>query len=155
MLLGAGGVRALTALGFEPGVIHLNEGHAMLAPVQLAAQELHSGQDLSVGLAAARERTVFTTHTPVPAGNDTYPTEQVEDAIGNLVAQLGIDSHEVIALGRTHPEDADEDVRRDPGGAPHEPRRQRRQPPPRRGGARDVAVAVAGARRSTRCRSGT
>ena len=109
VLLGAGGVRALTALGFEPGVIHLNEGHAMLAPVQLAAQELHSGQDLSVGLAAARERTVFTTHTPVPAGNDTYPTEQMEEAIGNLVAQLGIDSAEVIALGRTHPDDADED----------------------------------------------
>ena len=109
VLLGAGGVRALTALGFEPGVIHLNEGHAMLAPVQLAAQELHSGQDLSVGLAAARERTVFTTHTPVPAGNDTYPTEQMEEAIGNLVAQLGIDSAEVIALGRTHPDDVDED----------------------------------------------
>ncbi len=109
VLLGAGSVRALTALGFEPGVIHLNEGHAMLAPVQLAAQELHSGQDLSVGLAAARERTVFTTHTPVPAGNDTYPTEQMEEAIGNLVAQLGIGSDEVIALGRTHPEDADED----------------------------------------------
>ncbi len=109
LLLGAGSVRALTALGFEPGVIHLNEGHAMLAPVQLAAQELHSGQDLSVGLAAARERTVFTTHTPVPAGNDTYPTEQMEEAIGNLVAQLGIDSDEVIALGRTHPEDAEED----------------------------------------------
>jgi starch phosphorylase len=109
VLLGAGGVRALTALGFEPGVIHLNEGHAMLAPVQLAAQELHSGQDLSVGLASARERTVFTTHTPVPAGNDTYPSEQMEDAIGNLVAQLGIDSAEVIALGRTHPDDPEED----------------------------------------------
>ncbi len=109
VLLGAGGVRALTALGFEPGVVHLNEGHAMLAPVQLAAQELHSGEDLSVGLASARERTVFTTHTPVPAGNDTYPTEQMEDAIGNLVAQLGIDSGEVIALGRTHPDDPDED----------------------------------------------
>jgi starch phosphorylase len=81
----------------------------MLAPVQLAAQELHSGQDLSVGLASARERTVFTTHTPVPAGNDTYPSEQMEDAIGNLVAQLGIDSAEVIALGRTHPDDPEED----------------------------------------------
>ena len=109
VLLGAGGVRALTALGFEPGVIHLNEGHAMLAPVQLAAQELHSGQELSVGLASARERTVFTTHTPVPAGNDTYPTEQMEEAIGGLLAQLGIDSADVIALGRTDPEDADED----------------------------------------------
>ncbi len=109
VLLGAGGVRALTALGFEPGVIHLNEGHAMLAPVQLAGQELHSGEELAVGLAAARERTVFTTHTPVPAGNDTYPAEQVEDAMGRLLAQLGLPAEEVLALGRTHPDDAEED----------------------------------------------
>jgi glycogen phosphorylase len=109
VLLGAGGVRALTALGIEPGVIHLNEGHAMLAPVQLACQELHAGEALSAGLAAARERTVFTTHTPVPAGNDTYPSERVEDAIGRLLAQLGCPADDVIALGRTHPEKTDED----------------------------------------------
>jgi starch phosphorylase len=108
VLLGAGGVRALTALGFEPGVIHLNEGHAALAPVQLAAQEMHSGEQLATGIAAARERTVFTTHTPVPAGNDTYPTHQVEAAIGNLMAQLGIEPREVLALGRTSPQDEGE-----------------------------------------------
>ncbi len=108
VLLGAGGVRALTALGFEPGVIHLNEGHAALAPVQLAAQEMHSGEQLATGIASARERTVFTTHTPVPAGNDTYPTSQVEAAIGNLMGQLGIDAREVISLGRTNPEDGSE-----------------------------------------------
>ncbi len=109
VLLGAGGVRALTALGVEPGVIHLNEGHAMLAPVQLACQGLHSGEALSAGLAAARERTVFTTHTPVPAGNDTYPAEQVKEAIGPLLTQLGCPADDVIALGRTHPEETDED----------------------------------------------
>ena len=108
VLLGAGGVRALTALGFEPGVVHLNEGHATLAPVQLAAQEMHSGEHLATGLASARERTVFTTHTPVPAGNDCYPADQVEDAIGRLMAQLGIEAHEVIALGRTNPADENE-----------------------------------------------
>jgi starch phosphorylase len=108
VLLGAGGVRALTALGFEPGVIHLNEGHAALAPVQLAAQELHSGQELATGIAAARERTVFTTHTPVPAGNDTYFAEQVRDAIGRLTQQLGFTADEVIELGRTRPDDEDE-----------------------------------------------
>jgi glycogen phosphorylase len=109
VLLGAGGVRALTALGVEPGVIHLNEGHAMLAPLQLACQKLHAGEELSAGLAAARARTVFTTHTPVPAGNDTYPARDVEEAIGNLLAQLSCDASAVIALGRTHPADPDED----------------------------------------------
>ena len=108
VLLGAGGVRALSALGFEPGVIHLNEGHAALAPVQLALQDLQSGEPLSTGIAAARERTVFTTHTPVPAGNDTYPAEEVKQAIGRLTGQRGIESHEVIALGRTHPDDEGE-----------------------------------------------
>ncbi len=108
VLLGAGGVRALSALGFEPGVIHLNEGHAALAPVQLALRDLHPGEPLTRGIAAARDRTVFTTHTPVPAGNDTYPAEQVEGAIGRLVGQIGIKSTEVIALGRTHPEDEGE-----------------------------------------------
>jgi starch phosphorylase len=89
-------------------VVHLNEGHATLAPVQLAAQEMHSGDHLATGLASARERTVFTTHTPVPAGNDSYPADQVEDAIGKLMAQLGIEAREVIALGRTNPQDENE-----------------------------------------------
>jgi glycogen phosphorylase len=107
-LLGSGGVRALTALGIEPGVIHLNEGHAALAPVQLAAQELRSGEKLADGVATARERTVFTTHTPVPAGNDTYSAQEVKAAIGRLTGQLGVPVDEVIALGRTHPDDDSE-----------------------------------------------
>ena len=74
VLLGVGGVRALTALGFEPGVIHLNEGHAVLAPVAARRPGAALGRGpLSVGLAAARERTVFTTHTPVPAGQRHLP----------------------------------------------------------------------------------
>ena len=147
VLLGAGGVRALTALGIEPGVVHLNEGHAALAPVQLAGQELRSGHPLAEGLAAARERTVFTTHTPVPAGNDTYPAAEVEEAIGDLVRELGLDADEVIALGRTVPTDAKEPFGVTQAALALEPGRQRRQPAPRAGGARDVAGAVARARR--------
>jgi glycogen phosphorylase len=108
VLLGAGGVRALTVLGFEPGVLHLNEGHAVFAPLQLAAQEMRSGEPLATGIAAARERTVFTTHTPVPAGNDTYTAAQVQEAIGGLMRQVGLKASEVIALGRTDPADDSE-----------------------------------------------
>jgi starch phosphorylase len=96
VLLGAGGVRALRALGIDPGVIHLNEGHAALAPFELA-RELGS-------LEAARERTVFTTHTPVPAGNDTYPP----DLIAPLASAVGMPVEDLIALGRTNPEDEGE-----------------------------------------------
>jgi starch phosphorylase len=95
-VLGVGGVRALAAVGIEPTVVHLNEGHAALAPLVLA-QSLGS-------LEAARARTVFTTHTPVPAGNDTYPPE----TIAPLAAAVGISEDELIALGRTNPDDPEE-----------------------------------------------
>jgi starch phosphorylase len=96
VVLGTGGVRALRALGLDPGVIHLNEGHAALAPLELA-RELGS-------LDAARGRTVFTTHTPVPAGNDTYPP----DAVAPLAAAVGMPLEDLIALGRTNPYDEHE-----------------------------------------------
>ena len=76
-LLGVGGVRALHALGIEPGVVHLNEGHAAFAGLELARPTTEQGVSGEDALAAARERTVFTTHTPVPAGNDTYPAAQI------------------------------------------------------------------------------
>jgi starch phosphorylase len=102
-LLGVGGIRALRAMGFEPGVIHLNEGHAALAPLELA--RAGDGEGLSDALARARSRTVFTTHTPVPAGNDTYPPDLVESVVGRLAAELGTSTHELVALGRDQADD--------------------------------------------------
>jgi starch phosphorylase len=105
VLLGVGGIRALRALGIEPGLIHLNEGHAALAPVELARPRLGNGSEsLLTALEEARERTVFTTHTPVAAGNDSYPAEQVEHAIDGLAKELGRDISELIAVGRTTPD---------------------------------------------------
>ncbi len=109
VLLGVGGIRALRALGYEPGVIHLNEGHAALAPLSLAASYSVNGHhDGARALAAARERTVFTTHTPVPAGNDCYSSDQIKQAIARLADELAVPEAEMLALGRTHPEAADE-----------------------------------------------
>ena len=72
VLLGVGGMQALRALGIEPGVIHLNEGHAALAPLAFAAGHDPAGSPGAPrSLEEASARTVFTTHTPVPAGNDT------------------------------------------------------------------------------------
>ncbi len=101
VLLGVGAVRALRKMGIEPGVVHLNEGHAALAPLELAGPALRGGEPLDSALAGARERTVFTTHTPVPAGNDSYPAEQVRRAIVRLTHELGISLEDVIALGRS------------------------------------------------------
>ena len=99
-LLGVGGVRALRALGYEPGVIHLNEGHAALAPLELARGYREAdGLSQSDALDRARSRTVFTTHTPVPAGNDSYPANEIEDSVSRLAGELGFSIEELLALG--------------------------------------------------------
>ena len=106
-LLGVGGIRALRAMGYEPAVIHLNEGHAALAPLELARGDAgrDSGCSLGEALEQARRRTVFTTHTPVPAGNDSYPAAEIEAAVGRLAQELGCSVDELVALGRNHAED--------------------------------------------------
>lgn len=88
VLLGVGGMRALRAMGIDPGVVHLNEGHAAFVSLELADSE----------------RTVFTTHTPVPAGNDSYPAAEVVDAL----AGLDIDTGALLRAARTHPDDEHE-----------------------------------------------
>jgi len=107
-LLGIGGARVLDALGIDPAVIHLNEGHPALAPLELAAQRAERGASVEDALAAVRERTVFTTHTPVPAGNETYAREEFLDAFGDLGYRLGIDDDALLGLCRINPGDGDE-----------------------------------------------
>jgi glycogen phosphorylase len=107
-LLGVGGMRALRAMGIEPCVVHLNEGHAALTSLELARGELTDGTSLADALAAARARTVFTTHTPVPAGNDTYERAQIADSLGTLTSAVGLTLDEAIKLGRSRPDDSGE-----------------------------------------------
>jgi len=103
-LLGLGGVKALDALGIDPGVVHLNEGHAAFAALQLASAR-NGGGTLRDALEHARRRTIFTTHTPVPAGNDTYPAWEVGETFGAVTAAMGHDASAIVELGRTHPGD--------------------------------------------------
>ncbi|MGO9497755.1 MAG: alpha-glucan family phosphorylase [Solirubrobacteraceae bacterium] len=107
-LLGIGGVRALAALGIEPSLVHLNEGHAAFAALELAGGELARGASVEAALQAARQKTVFTTHTPVAAGNETYSHEDVIDTVGGVAAQLGVDPELLMRPGRYHPEDGQE-----------------------------------------------
>ncbi len=108
-LLGVGGMRALRAMGIDPSVVHLNEGHAAFAALELARGEVATGAALDDALAAARARTVFTTHTPVPAGNDTYEPTQVAQSFGALAGEVGLDIDRAIRLGRSRPDDDGED----------------------------------------------
>ena len=104
-LLGIGGVRALEALGIEPGLIHLNEGHAALAPLEMARAQTAGGVPLDDAIDSARQRVVFTTHTPVPAGNDTYPASQIKDTLGEFASELGVNADALVRLGRSRPDD--------------------------------------------------
>jgi starch phosphorylase len=104
VLLGVGGVRALRAMGIDPGLVHLNEGHA--AFVSLAMAQAVGGADgtLDRALDDARARTVFTTHTPVPAGNDSYPAGQVAQTLAGLAGALQVEPETLVRLGRTTPD---------------------------------------------------
>jgi starch phosphorylase len=108
-LLGIGGVRALRALGIAPGVVHLNEGHPALAPLELAAELVESGTSFDEALADVRRRVVFTTHTPVPAGNERYTREELLGAFSDLPPRLGIDDEAFLGLCRVDPSYASEE----------------------------------------------
>jgi starch phosphorylase len=99
-------MRALRAMGIAPGLLHLNEGHAAFASLELAHQEAEAaGLSLEDAFEAARAKTIFTTHTPVPAGNDTYDAGQVAEALGGLAGSLGVTVDAIVRRGRTNPDD--------------------------------------------------
>ena len=108
VLLGVGGVRALAAVGLDPEIVHLNEGHAAFAALELTRSEMSRGATLEDALEATRRRTVFTTHTPVGAGNETYSPEDLISTLDGVLGEAGIDPEVVVRLGRNHPDDGGE-----------------------------------------------
>lgn len=109
ILLGIGGYRALMALGIEPTVCHLNEGHAAFLCLE-RVRVLMERFNLTFHEAAelARAGNVFTTHTSVPAGIDVFAPDLVDRYFGGWYPMLGISREQFLALGRQHPADAGE-----------------------------------------------
>ena len=107
-LLGVGGLRALDALGIVPSVIHMNEGHPATATLELVGRELAQGRSFAEACERTRSRVVFTTHTPVPAGNETYAAAEITTVFPNAVQQIGTDMEGVLRLGRVNPDNRDE-----------------------------------------------
>ena len=99
IVLGIGGVRALKALGCEPAVFHLNEGHAAFVILQRIRDAIEGGASFDHALEEIRETTVFTTHTPVPAGHDTFPFSLVEKHLSGCWGTLGAHRDQFLALG--------------------------------------------------------
>jgi starch phosphorylase len=99
IILGIGGVRALKALGCAPAVFHLNEGHAAFVVLQRIRDSIEQGSTFDAALDEIRRSTVFTTHTPVPAGHDAFPFSLVEKHLAGCWGTLGPNRDRFLALG--------------------------------------------------------
>ena len=110
LLLGIGGWRLLDALGIQPEVCHLNEGHAAFAVLERARSFMEeNGKTFAEALAVTRAGNLFTTHTAVAAGFDRFTPALIEQYLGGYAEQrLGITRHDLLALGRQNPNDASE-----------------------------------------------
>jgi starch phosphorylase len=109
MVLGIGGVRALVALGKKPTVCHMNEGHSAFCGLERIRTLIEqTGLDFAAAREAVAAGTVFTTHTPVPAGNDVFSPQLIEHYFASFLPGLRIGRDELIALGRQNPTDANE-----------------------------------------------
>ena len=110
LVLGIGGWRLLAALGIEPEVCHLNEGHAAFAVLERARSFMQAtGQPFEVALAVTRAGNLFTTHTAVAAGFDRFAPALIEQYLGGYAEQkLGITLDDLLALGRQNPNDPSE-----------------------------------------------
>jgi starch phosphorylase len=99
IILGIGGVRALKAMGASPAVWHLNEGHASFVVLQRIRDLIEHGESFDSALEEVRRTTVFTTHTPVPAGHDAFPFTLVETHLAGAWGTLGSYRDAFLALG--------------------------------------------------------
>jgi starch phosphorylase len=99
ILLGIGGVQILRAVGVEPYVWHLNEGHSAFLVLERLREHVQNGISFEEASERVRTSTVFTTHTPVPAGHDVFTFNMMEKYFNNFWPQLGIDRDEFLALG--------------------------------------------------------
>ena len=109
LLLGVGGVRALNALGIDPGAYHLNEGHSAFATLEaIRLRREEDGVSFEDAMRDVSNATLFTTHTPVPAGHDRFSNELIEEHLGPLRDALQISHDHLMSLGRVCPDNHSE-----------------------------------------------
>ncbi len=109
LVAGVGGIRALKALGISPGVCHLNEGHSAFATLEATRERMvDDGMAFDDALREVAQHTVFTTHTPVPAGHDRFDGGLIEEHLGPLRDELGISFDQLMGLGRVEPKNEHE-----------------------------------------------
>ncbi len=100
IVLGVGGVRVLRALEYNPSVWHMNEGHAAFLTLERARELVAGGASFEEAIKKTRGQNVFTTHTPVPAGNDEFPLWLIDKYLGALWPELGLNRDQFVDLAR-------------------------------------------------------
>lgn len=100
IILGIGGVRALRTLGYNPDVWHMNEGHSAFLSLERIREQVLGGHPFDEAEATVKKSTVFTTHTPVPAGADEFPLWLTDKYFSNYWPQLGLEREKFIDLAR-------------------------------------------------------
>jgi starch phosphorylase len=109
LVLGVGGVKALRALDINPGALHLNEGHSAFAGLEMVRETMEvDGVPFDEALRDVSQKTVFTTHTPVPAGHDRFDGGLIEEHLGPLRDRLGVSYDQLMGLGRVEPQNEHE-----------------------------------------------
>jgi starch phosphorylase len=100
VVLGIGGVRALRALGFQPAVWHMNEGHASFLTLERARELVAKGIPFAEAAQKTLGQNIFTTHTPVPAGNDEFPLWLIDKYLAKFWVELGLTREEFMDIAR-------------------------------------------------------
>ncbi len=100
IVLGVGGVRVLRALGYNPSVWHMNEGHAAFLTLERSRELVAGGTAFADAIEKTRGQNVFTTHTPVPAGNDEFPLWLIDKYLASLWPELGLTRDQFVDLAR-------------------------------------------------------
>ncbi|APW60994.1 alpha-glucan family phosphorylase [Paludisphaera borealis] len=109
LLLGVGGLRALHALNIHPSVLHLNEGHSAFATLEMIRKLMEeTGLPFGEVLREVAQMTVFTTHTPVAAGHDRFPSQLVEEHLGKIREAMHLSYDDFMGLGRVYANDPNE-----------------------------------------------
>ena len=108
LVLGVGGVRLLRALGVEPTVFHLNEGHSSFLLLELIRELVAEGKSIGEARKLVRHKAIFTTHTPVPAGHDRFTRDLLDHMMHSWPDSLGITMDQFMDLGRVKEGNAEE-----------------------------------------------
>ena len=109
ILLGIGGMQAVAKMGIFPKVVHMNEGHSAFSSIERVAQTMERfGVDLSTALEIVPRSTIFTTHTPVPAGHDEFPVDLVRPVLKPFAPRLGATVEEILSWGQPNAGVSDE-----------------------------------------------